>query len=411
MQLKKLSLLVIGATSITAPILNAASSDEVKLSQMRYEENQNRMKIDFTALDFKKDFGTDYTFNMNLSYDTISGGTPIWDTTSGASGIDTKTSNDTRCTNNPTLCKNLNDNNELLSNAKTSKDDFVYKNTNIDDTRKAISLSLIKRTPKRDEITTGFAYSKEEDFKSYEASLGYLYNLDSSKNDSISVGVSLQQNEALHRRDNNKWKDFDVVNFQIGYTKVLTRNLVVQANYFASKQEGELSNPYQTVVRYFDISTSAFDPVYNYILAKEKRPEERLSNGVSFDMAYKIHPKVSLHGNYRFYADDWEIYSNTFTINSYIKVLPKLTFIPLIRYYNQTQADFYKDHKSSSFHFDETSYASADERLSKYDSITLSLGFEYHANKDIDINIIGARQEQSFGLNMNWASVGLKYRF
>lgn len=411
MQLKKLSILAISAATVGVPVLNAASADTVKFTQMKYQENNDRMKIDFSVLDFKKDFGTDYTLNMNLSYDSMSGGTPVWDTKSGASASATGKSNDTRCQTNPTLCQDTSSNKELLSDGESSMNNFSYKNAQIDDTRKAVSVSLIKRTPKRDEISTGFAYSKEEDFKSMEASLGYLYNIDALKNNSISTGISFQKNSALHRRDNNQWKDFDMVNFQIGYSKVFTKNFVAQANYFVSKQSGHLSNPYQTIVRYFNISTSAFDPVYNYFIAKEKRPDSKVSNGISLDSAYKAHKNISLHSAYRLYSDDWGITSHTITMNSYIKLLPKLTFIPLIRYYTQTAADFYKAHNSSDNHFSKDSYGSADERLSKYHGTTYSLGFEYEIIKDLKVNIIAATQKQSFGLKMDWASVGVKYAY
>lgn len=413
MQLKKLSLIALTAASTTAVplVLNAASSDEVKFTQMKYSENQDRMEIDFSVLDIKKDFGTDYTLNMSFSYDSMSGGTPVWDTKSGASQSTTGKSNDTKCQTNPTLCQDTSSNKDLLSDGESDINKFTYTNAKVEDTRKAVSISLIKRTQKRDELSTGFAYSKEEDFKSMEASLGYLYNIDDLKNNSISTGISFQKNSALHRRENNQWKDFDMVNFQIGYTKVFTKKLVSQVNYFVSKQSGHLSNPYQTIIRYFDISTSPFDPVYNYFIAKEKRPDSRVANGISFDSAYKAQKNVSLHSAYRLYSDDWGITSHTITINSYIKVLPKLTFIPLIRYYTQSAANFYKAHDSSDNHFSKDSYGSSDERLSKYHGTTYSLGFEYEIIKDLKANIIAATQKQSFGLKMDWASVGVKYAF
>lgn len=413
MQLKKLSLIALAAASTTtAPVvLNAANTDQVKFSQMKYSENQDRMEIDFSVLDIKKDFGTDYTLNMTLSYDTMSGGTPVWDTKSGASASATGTSNDPKCSANPGLCQNTSSNKDLLSDGEANMDKFAYKNAQIDDTRKAGAISLVKRTARRDEITTGFAYSKEEDFKSIEASIGFLYNIDQLKNNSITTGVSFQKNSALHRRDDNQWKDFDVVNFQVGYTRVINKDLVAQANYFITRQSGHLSNPYQTIIRYFNISTSSFDPVFNYFIAKEKRPDQRISNGISLDSAYKATKDISIHAGYRLYGDDWGIVSHTLTLNSYIKLLPKLTMIPLIRYYNQSAADFYKGHTSSEFHFDKDSYGTSDERLSKYDGTTYSLGFEYKIKNDFKLNVIAATQKQSFGLKMNWASVGLKYSF
>lgn len=410
MQLKKLSLAIISTSCVMTPVLNAASSDEVKFSQMKYEENKDRMKVDFTSIDIKKDFGTDYTLNVNLSYDTLSGGTPVWDSKSGASAKETLVSNDPRCST-PNLCKDLNSNDQLLSDGQANMNDFVYKNAQIDDTRKAVSASLIKRDEKRNEFTTGVAYSKEEDFDSKELSFSYMHYLNEFKNDSIIAGLSIQQNDVLHRRDNSTWKDFNAYNFQIGYTKIFTKNFLAQANFFASKQSGELSNPYQTIIRYFDISNSKFDPVYNYFIAKEKRPDERISQGISLDSAYKYSKNLSLHNAYRFYMDDWGINSHTFTINSYYGLTPKFTLTSLLRYYTQSAADFYKAHDSSNFHFDENSYGTADERMGSYHGTTYSLGLEYKPKKNLDFNIMLAKQNQSFGLKMNWFSLGLKYRF
>lgn len=411
MQLKKISALALGTSTLITPlILNAASSDEVKFTQMRYEENNDRMKIDFSVLDFKKDFGTDYTLNMSVSYDAMSGGTPVWDSVSSASTTSSGKSNDARCVANPTLCSDVSSVDGLLSSGEANMNNFTYKNVQVDDTRIAVSSSLVKRTQRRDEMTFGLAYSKEEDFKSHEASFGYLYNLDSSRNDSIAAGLSFQYNKALDRME-NKWDDFNVLNFQIGYTKVFTPKLQGQINYFASRQKGELSNPYQRIIRYFNISTSSFDPVFNYFIAKEKRPEERVSNGISLDSAYKAHQKVSLHGAYRLYIDDWGVNSHTFSANAYIEVLPKLTVIPLIRYYTQTKADFYRAHNEEYFHFAKDSLGSSDERLSSYHGTTYSLGLEYKIQDNFTINAIASTQKQSYGLKMDWYSVGLKYSF
>lgn len=413
MQLNKLSLIVLTSLVGTVPVLNASSSNEVKFTQMTYSENKDRMKVDFSVLDIKKDFGTDYTLSASLSYDTMSGGTPIWDSISSASLKATGISSDDRCSLNTNLCQNTLNNSDLLSNGEKDMSQYKYKNVQIDDKRTSLSLNLIKRTIKRNEISAGFAYSKEEDFKSTEFSTSYLHYIDDYKNNSISLGLSLQKNKILHRRENNTWKKFDIINVQLGYTKVLAKNFVAQANIYASKQSGSLSNAYQTIIRYLDISKEnySFDKVNNYFIAKEKRPNERISTGLSFDSAYKLKKNTSIHSSYRFYEDNWGIMSSTLTLNSYIEVYPKLILMPLLRYYKQSAANFYKNHKEKDFHFSKSSYGTSDERMGAYTGITLSLGLEYKVNDNIDINIVTAQQKQSFGLKMNWSSIGIKYAF
>lgn len=409
---KSLSVLILGASACT-PTLHAAGGDEVKFKQMKYSESDDRMEIDFSVVDIKKDFGTDHTLSASFAYDSMSGGTPVWDTTSGASGATTTNSADPRCTDAGSgdyICQDTSSNKELLSNGQTSKDAFAYKKTQVDDTRKSISLSLLSRTKSRNEISTGFAYSTEEDFKSMEGSLSYLFYTDKSKNASFTVGASYQQNSSYHFRD-KEWKDFDMVNAQIGFTKTVNKRLVAQINYFGFKQDGVLTNPYQTVIRYFNISNSSFDPVYNYFLAREKRPSERIAQGISTDMAYKVHPTTALHTTYRLYNDDWGITSHTLSLTSYIETFPKITLVPMLRYYKQSAASFFKEHKSSDNTFDKTSYATNDERLGDYDGLTYSFGIKTRFKDSVNYNLHFAKQKQSFGLSMTWFSAGLSYKF
>lgn len=416
MQLKNkllLPLSVLVTTSSTPLLLNAASSDEISFKQMKYSEDDDRIDIDYSVLDFKKDFGTDYTLSMSFSYDSISGGTPVWDSISGGSSqatADTATGA-SPCVNekNEYICKDTRDG-DIIGDGHSDMSDFVYRNVQIKDTRKSVSASLTKRTARRDEISFGAAYSKEEDFKSVEASLSYLYNTDSSRNSSISAGISYQANDAYHYLDNN-WKDFYIINTQLGYTHTFTKNTVGQLNYFYIKQSGVLSNPYKTVIRKFNVSLDENKPYVKYYRSKDKRPDEKNSAGMTLDIASKVHKRVSLHGNYRLYKDDWGVLSHTLSSNAYIDIGKGFTFIPFVRYYKQDAAVFYKAHDSKDFTFNEKDYASTDERLSKFHAFAYSIGLEKKFTKSILANIHYAKEKQSFGLNMNWVSFGLTYSF
>ena len=415
MQLKnKLKLTSLVLTTLVSPIiLNAATSSEVSFKQMKYQENDDRIKIDYSVLDIKKEFGLDYSLSVSMSYDTISGGTPIWDSLSGASSVENSdsTSGASSCIDSQSgkyLCRDTRSE-DILGDGKVNMDDFKYKNVQINDVRKAISASLTKRTASRDEITIGSAYSKEGDFKSVEASFSYLYNLDSSRNRSISAGISYQKNDAYYYLD-NKWKDFNIVNIQVGYSHVYSKYTVAQISLFAVRQKGELSNPYQTIIRKFDVSKTS-NANYKYYRAKEKRPKEKNSIGLVTAFVSKVHKNLSLHGSYRIYKDDWGLLSNTLSTNAYIKLSPKFTLIPLIRFYKQNEVVFFKDHKDKDFTFNEKDYGTADERLGAYYGLTYNLGLEYKINNKLKADVHNAYQKQSFGLELNWASIGLNYEF
>lgn len=411
---KKLIPIAVAALSIATPlVLNAASGDEISFKQMSYSESDDRIDIDYSVLDFKKEIGTDYTLNVSLSYDAISGGTPIWDSISGASSVTTSddSSGASACldSSGKYICKDTRSDN-ILGDGQTTSADYTYENVEISDIRRAGSVSLTKRTASRDEISFGTAYSKEGDFKSLEGSLSYLYNTDSTRNSSIAIGASYQSNSAYHYLD-TQWKDFHIFNSQIGYTHTFTKNTVGQINYFFIRQSGVLSNPYQTIIRKFNVANEEDDAYYKYYLSKEERPDEKNSAGMTLDLVSKVHKNVSLHGDYRLYKDDWGITSHTLTTNAYIDLSNGFTLIPLIRYYTQTAASFYKANDAEDYTFNETDYGSSDERLSDFHSLAVSIGVEKKISDALSLNVHYAQEKQSFGLSMKWVSVGLNYSF
>ncbi|MBF0628698.1 MAG: DUF3570 domain-containing protein [Magnetococcales bacterium] len=391
MQLNRNSLRVIALGAASLPlVLHAAEGSKISFKQTHYKEADGRIGVDYSLLDIKKEFGADYTVDVGLSYDTISGGTPIWvDTVSGASG---KALPDGRIAVG-----------EFLEEGGSfTKDAFQYQKIQVEDRRRAITTSVTRRTPDRDEITLGASYSTESDFTSREGSLSYLYNLDASRNQSITVGVSYQSNSAYHLMY-DEWRDFHVLNTQIGYTHTLNKTTVGQVNYFQIHQSGDLSNPYQTIIR-----LSSMDGLY--WRAVEQRPNERSASGISASLASKILDNTALQGEYRYYNDDWGIESNTLGITTHTTLDEVWVVSPMVRYYTQSQAGFYKSHESGEV-FDDSENGSADERLGGFHGWTYGLGVERKLGEAVSLNLHAASQRQSNGLKMTWLSLGLDYNF
>jgi len=409
---KKIALTVIATSTAIPTVLNAASGDNVNVKHMYYTESDDRIDIDYTVIDVKKDFGLDYSLSLSASHDTISGGTPVWDSVSGGSSVATSdtVSGPSPCVNEAKeyTCADTRTEN-IIGDGFLGNKEHVYRNAEITDIRKALSASLTKRTERRDEITLGTSYSKETDYKSVEGAISYLYNLTERRNRSISVGISRQDNEAYHYRDDT-WKGVDITNFQVGYTHTVSKKTVAQANFFAIKQSGVLSNPYQTIVRKFNVSLNN-DPYYKYYLSTEKRPDEKEIAGLTFDVSSKIREDTSLHGFYRIYKDDWGILSHTLSSNAFIDLGRNWTLAPLIRFYQQSEATFYKDHKSKDYTFNETDFGSSDERLGAFHSMTYSLGIKKQLNKKIRLDAFAATQKQSYGLDFQWVHAGINYSF
>ncbi len=106
----------------------------------------------------------------------------------------------------------------------------------------------------------------------------------------------------------------------------------------------------------------------------DRRPGEK--DQVSILARYRHHVEVlngSLHADYRFYADDWEMMSHTVDLAWYQNFLGWLTITPSVRWYSQSKAFFY-DPVLPAGTVPKT--ASSDYRLSPYGAISYRIKAE-----------------------------------
>ncbi len=98
-------------------------------------------------------------------------------------------------------------------------------------------------------------------------------------------------------------------------------------------------------------------------------------------------------------------------LKAYYNIHRKVRLSPLLRYYTQTAANFFKGNTSTDFIFAEDGFASADDRLSGFHSTTYGFGIESDLDGKWNSTIDLARQETSFGLDIQWISAGVNYAF
>jgi hypothetical protein len=159
-------------------------------------------------------------------------------------------------------------------------------------------------------------------------------------------------------------KDVQRRDWQIGLSQVLTRNLLLGANFEATESEGFLNNPYRSV-RYIDPGSGRG---YSYQL--ERYPHTHTGNAVSGELKYYLPWRAAIDGNYRFYADSWGIKANTFRLG-YTQPWRSWTFDGRVRYYRQTPADFYSD----LFPYQNAqNFLARDRELAQFHSVTLGVG-------------------------------------
>jgi len=136
----------------------------------------------------------------------------------------------------------------------------------------------------------------------------------------------------------------------VSVSRILNPTSIIQGGVSYTQKTGYLSDAYKQ---------------------NDARPDER--NQYTLNASYRLWLKPiksALHADYRLYNDDWGIASHTISLALY-KNWQKLQIIPSVRYYTQTQADFYTVNVNGSDFAN--LYYTEDARLSQFGSISTGL--------------------------------------
>jgi len=225
----------------------------------------------------------------------------------------------------------------------------------------------------------------------------------------------------------------------LGLTQVLSKNTLFNASAGYTNQSGFLSNPYKTVyIRgeltpqdYVDIlnsqsgnlkkvdwgSLTSLD-IVGIDLFRENRPNQRNQFNFSTGVNHYIPAlDASLHFDYRFYHDDWQVNSHTFEFKWFQPLPFGITATPSVRYYSQSQADFFAPYflaPRADNHY------SSDYRLSAFGSlnggiilakqlgkgISLEAGVDYYMHAS-DLKLGGGGSGNYADFNYYMAHAGL----
>ncbi len=143
------------------------------------------------------------------------------------------------------------------------------------------------------------------------------------------------------------------------FSRVLSASSTLQTGLTYQHQRGYLSDPYKLVSTVLDGNVA------------DARPSQR--NQVTLLTRYRKHFAwigSTLHADYRFYIDDWQIYSHTFELAWHQALWDAFRLVPSLRYYSQSEADFY------GLYFDTLApgqHASSDYRLSPYGAMSFRI--------------------------------------
>ena len=369
----KLSTITILAIA-TSSLLQAENS--VSVEYLQYDESDNRVSVQAPSLSASLDIGTDFNLQADFVSDAVSGATPTFQPDSGSG-----------------------------ASSRNSNGDYVYDNQNFSEVRNAWSLMLTTRFDNRDELYTGLSYSAESDFYSKTASAEYMHYTDSSHNRAITAGMGFSLNEILNYGYDSgsgasQKETSTSLNLEVGISQVLNKKSSVKASLFAINDAGYLTNPHSNVLRDYNQA--------NRRLVTENRPDKRLAYGTDIKYVNKLFDALSYHGEYRFYSDDWKINSHTVSSDLYYKLNKSFIFGVGLRYYTQSEAEFYNASKDF---FSNEQYASSDERLSAFDALTYKVSVDFKQNKHLSYNLGAEFYKQSIGLSATMFTTGVKYKY
>ncbi|REL25960.1 DUF3570 domain-containing protein [Thalassotalea euphylliae] len=398
---------VIGCSALASAAVQAEQS--ISLHHMDYSEKDERVDVADTVLAIKVDFGVDYSLDLSLGYDSVSGASPAWQI-NDASGV----TNEELILRQETLTAGQALTDQTLLGYAFQPDRYRVTRVELEDTRKSTNAALTVRDEYRNEWTWGLSYSDEDDYQSLGGSFSYLVYLDKFKNRSMNFGISYLDDESLVFGTGYRTRTEEKLNLasiEIGFTQVISPTATLDIKVFANRDDGYLSNHYQTVLRYVDINTNDNFEANEVFVAADSRPDTRNAYGTKISGAYQYQPWLTSQFSYRYYNDTWGIDSHTVEASIAYEVFDGFFINPKVTWYQQTPADFYRNPNQELPAFAPTGFASNDVRLGDYNAQTYSLAVSYQVSQHWQFDISATDYEQTNQFGAKWYVAGMTYSF
>lgn len=213
-------------------------------------------------------------------------------------------------------------------------------------------------------MSTGFTRSDENDFEANSVYFGISQDMFGDLT-TVSLSYGLGWDTVGVRGDENFAEPVDRQSYGLGLTQVLTRSFLVAVNFETISDEGYLNNPYRSY-RFL----APGDPS-NFDVATEIYPRTRTSNATSIRGRYYLPYRAALHASYRYFTDTWGIVAHTGEVGYTHPYKNDWVFSVALRYYDQTQADFYADLFSFQ---NQQNFMARDKEMSTFNNYTVSFG-------------------------------------
>lgn len=264
------------------------------------------------------------------------------------------------------------------------------------DHRYAFNLGYSEKWNSNTNISMGFAYSKELDYRSMSINGAFARDFN-DHNTTLRLGLNYEYDKSSPifgtptplDRMNGFWKgppeSKDVVSLIAGLTQVMDRYWLLQLNYEVGSNQGYQTDPYRII--------SVINPVtggpeeYRY----ESRPQSRLRQSIYLANKVAIGPTAA-DISFRYYRDSWGIRSLTANISERIPLSSRMYIEPEFYYYHQSAANFFTYYLLGGQPLPQ--YASADGRLAKFRARTVGIRFGYSLSPKTDLYVMAEDYKQ-----------------
>lgn len=275
----------------------------------------------------------------------------------------------------------------------------------IHDIRRAYNLELPMKFGAHG-ISPTVGVSRESDYESVSVAATYSLELN-QKNTTLSLGVGRDFDRIIPNRGTfiTRSQDKAKQDVMIGLTQLLDPETILTANFTFSYVDGYLNDPYKGVNFFINYQDPSFNPSPAGLRA-ERRPGERFDQVAYLSLTRFIKAaNGSIETSYRFYHNDYGIFSHTASLAWFQKLGSSVVVSPMFRFYNQTAADFYSVRVTGDPAFPtgidwdadfgipgvgvappHPEHYSADHRLSQMNTYTLGVGLTWKIKDRVSLD-------------------------
>lgn len=210
----------------------------------------------------------------------------------------------------------------------------------VEDIRRAYSLETPLKFGTHG-FTPQLAYSKESDYESTGIAGTYTKEFN-QKNTTLSLGLG-HDFDRVGGANLTRFQRKDKTAAIVGLTQILDPQTILSGFVTVSYLDGYLADPYKAVNFYFEYPDPVFTPDFNTLSpVAEKRPGNRFDQTATVSLSrFVAKLDGGLVSEYRFYHNDYGIFSHTVTLTWLQKLGANVVVSPMFRFYNQSAASFY----------------------------------------------------------------------